>query len=140
MTEYEALKTALEATQIQCAEDGWTKRPDPPYIVYALDGQAAANVGDDDVKDTALSGTVDLFTLDNVPTLSWKVRNALRSSGVSWWLNSIQYEDDTRLHHIASAFEIYADPDDDKPVPEPELTPDPDEDEPEVETNGETDV
>lgn len=137
MTEYQALKAALAKTNIPFAEDGWTDRPNPPYGVYALDGQAAALIGDDDVDDTALSGTVDLYTLDNVPTLAWKIRTALRQSGVSWWLNSVQYEDDTRLHHLEYAFELYASPDDDEPAPEPEPTTT---DEPEVEANGENDV
>ena len=135
MTEYEALKAALAQTSIPFAEDGWTDRPNPPYGVYALDGQAAALLGDGDTRDMAVSGTVDLFTLGNAAELCWRVRSALRNSGVSWREESRQYEDDTRLHHIEWSFEAYMDPDDDEPEPEPEPEPDPEED-----TDGEDDV
>lgn len=115
MTEYEKLKAELEDTGIQFAEDGWTQMPTPPYGVYTLEGQAAALIGDDDTKDMAMSGSVDLFTLSDVPALCHIIRQALRRSGVSWQENSRQYEDDTRLHHIEWTFEVFMHPEDDEP-------------------------
>lgn len=119
MTEYESLKAALATTGIPFAEDGWTQRPTPPYGVYAIDSQAASLLGSGDTQDMAVSGTVDLFTLDNVAELSYRVRSALRDACVSWSVNSYQYEDDTRLHHVEWAFELYMDPDEDAPDEDP---------------------
>lgn len=110
MTEYEFLKASLEALDIPFAEDAWTQRPDPPYGVYALESSAGSLWGNGNMADQALSGSIDVFTLEDTRELRRTVENALNVCGISWAFNSHQYEDDTRLHHLEWIFEVYEAP------------------------------
>jgi hypothetical protein len=78
----------------------------PPYIVYAEDGQAAAKWSDNRMTHQKLMGTVDLYTanLDSEPLVD-KIQAALNEV-CFWRLNSIQYEDDTKLRHWEWVFEV----------------------------------
>ena len=136
MSEYDTLKAALAALDIPFAEDAWTQRPGPPYGVYALENAANAIWADGCMSEQALSGSIDVFALEDTLELRHTIERTLNACGISWAFNSHQYEDDTQLHHLEWVFEVYeaaeeeADPDDDQ---------DPDED-PEEDNDGEDDV
>ena len=148
MSEYDTLKTALAALDIPFAEDAWTQRPGPPYGVYALENATRAIWADDCMAGQALSGSIDVFSLEDTLELRHTIERTLNACGISWAFNSHQYEDDTRLHHLEWVFEAYeaaeeeADPDEDEDPEDPE---DPDETEdpedpdtdPEEENDGE---
>lgn len=114
MTEYDSLREALTACSIPFAEDAWTQRPTPPYGVYALENSASALWGSGSVSDQALSGSIDVFTLEDTRELRRQVENALNTCGISWAFNSHQYEDDTRLHHLEWIFEVYESPEEEE--------------------------
>jgi hypothetical protein len=73
---------------------------DAPYIVWAEDGETDALVADDRKISQAIGGTVDFYTfIENDPVFS-AIQAALNDAEISWSLNSVQYEDDTKLIHF----------------------------------------
>ena len=114
MTEYESLREALTACSIPFAEDAWTQRPTPPYGVYSIENAASTIWADDHIAGQAISGSIDVFTLEDTRELRRQVENALNMCGISWAFNSHQYEDDTRLHHLEWIFEVYEPPEEDE--------------------------
>lgn len=76
------------------------------YIVYAEDGQADSLWADGKMQEQAIQGTVDYFTRKEFDKNVKKIQKAFNDAGISWRLNSIQYEDDTRLTHYEWVWEI----------------------------------
>ena len=71
-----------------------------PYIVYAEDGQADAVWANGRMQAQAITGTVDYFTLANDDANCAKIQDALNDAGISFRLESVQYEPDTKkIHH-----------------------------------------
>lgn len=105
---YEQLLEKLKATGIPFEDGGWSVAPASDYGTAALDGSGAALWADDAMQEQAVSGTVHLFTRDAGRKQMQTVQAALNSAGVSWRLNSIQYEEGTRLTHHEWVFELEA--------------------------------
>ena len=104
---YDALIQLLEATGIPCAEGAWNRAPQTgSYIVYALDGQGESLWADDAQQQQAIQGSVDLFCRTAERAQFNAVQNALRASGLSWDLYSIQREPENRLIHYEWVFEM----------------------------------
>lgn len=99
----------LEATGIAFEPTAWATAPGTDYGAVALDGAGASVWADDRMQEQALEGTVDLFTRDEGHPQMKAVQAALDRSGVSWRLNSIQYEENTGLMHYEWVFELEAD-------------------------------
>lgn len=70
----------------------------PPYIVYAEDSYIDL-IADGIHTEHAVQGSVDLFTADEGDPLIGSIPQALEIAGVSYYLNSVQYEDETGLIH-----------------------------------------
>lgn len=99
------LKAALDSTEIPFTEAGWETRPDGDYGVYTLDSSAGSVRADNRTRVIALEGTVDLFTRSGGQEKILLVSNAINSvDGLSWYLNSVQYEQDSRLMHTEWVF------------------------------------
>lgn len=75
------------------------------YIVWAEDNQANSVWADGRMQEQAIEGTIDYFTTtENDPNVA-AIQSAL--NGVcSWRLNSVQYEDDTKLLHYEWTFQV----------------------------------
>ena len=98
------LVTALDATQLKFAHFGWSKAPAGDYGVYAEDGANDLNA-DDLHAEKAVQGTVDYFTRDDSGAPQATIEAALE--GVcAWYLNSVQFEEDTGYIHYEWVFEI----------------------------------
>lgn len=76
------------------------------YIVYAEDGQANSLWADGRMQEQAIQGTADYFTSEDFDPNVGRIQKVLNDYGVSWRLNSIQYEDDTQLTHYEWVWEI----------------------------------
>lgn len=99
------LKTALDTTGIPFAEAGWQNVPKGDYGVYTLDGSPGSIRADNRANAMALEGTIDLFTKTGGQEKLLLVTNAINTiDGLSWYLNSIQYEQDTRMMHTEWVF------------------------------------
>ncbi len=104
---FDDLVTALKATEIPFAEYAWDKRPKVNYGVVSIDGAGKHAAADNKVEHQALEGTVDLFTYDNDRTDVETIQSVLNDfEGCAWYLESTQYESDTRLIHWEWVFQL----------------------------------
>lgn len=104
---YNNLIALLQALGIPYAEGAWNRAPQTgDYLAYALDGQGDSLWGDDAQQQQAILGSVDLFCRSTDRTHFNAVQNALKASGVSWDLYSIQREPANRIIHYRWAFEL----------------------------------
>ena len=104
---YDAFVTLLKSTGIPLAEVAWSNAPQTgSYAVIALDDEASALWADDGQQQQAVQGTIDLFCRTSSRADFNTVQRALRETGVSWYLNSIQYENGGRLVHYEWVFEL----------------------------------
>lgn len=106
---FNELVTALKATGIPFAEYAWDVRPKVNYGTIAIDGAGQHSHADNHTIDQAIEGTVDLFTYDNDRSVIDLVQNVLDTfDGCAWYLESVQYESDTRLIHWEWVFQLEA--------------------------------
>ena len=80
------------------ADYAWSHAPADNYGVIAIDGQNALRAGDITAEKVP-EGTIDWFTRSPASTVPGEVESLLDRLGASWYLNSVQYEDDTGLIH-----------------------------------------
>lgn len=96
MTWYEQIIAAhLSVTdQVSHAERMKSNR----YFVWLEDG--AQDLGADDVHaEKAVQGTTDLFTKIEFDPWAEELGEAFDKAGILWYLNSIQYEEETGFFH-----------------------------------------
>ena len=76
------------------------------YIVWAEDNQVDSVWADGMMQEQAIEGTIDYYTkTENDPNVQ-KIQDALNNGGISWRLNSVQYEDDTKFIHYEWTFSV----------------------------------
>lgn len=104
---YDELVAALQLTGIPFAEYAWDTRPDGAFGVIAIDGEADSLQADDHMVNQAPQGTVDLYTPDSDRDRMALIQETLNGfDGCAWYLNSVQYEDETRLLHWEWVFSL----------------------------------
>lgn len=78
-----------------------------PYIVWAEDGEGDTVHADGQKVERALTGTIDYFTKTENDPVVQQIEDALDSDdGISWYLNSVQYEQDTGYIHFEWVWEV----------------------------------
>lgn len=102
----EELFLALQATGYAFAHYAWSKAPDGDYGTYS------ENRGDDLTADNkhiekGTEGFISYFTRDDSGTPRVMIETALSNLGIPWYLNSIQYENDTGYIHYEWWFGVY---------------------------------
>ena len=101
----ERLQAALAALTDRCWHYAAGPNAVPPYLVWAEDGDndlAADNIH----GERCYTGTVDLYSKADPEPLLEAVPEALEGIGASWYLNSVQYEEDTGLTHWEWVWEV----------------------------------
>ena len=99
------LVTALTNTGLSFAHFGWSHAPAGDYGVYAEDG--ANDLEANNVHlERVIEGTVDYFTRDDSGTPKATIEAALNSCGAAWYLNSIQFENDTGYIHLEWVWQV----------------------------------
>lgn len=68
------------------------------YFVWQEDGSNGI-VGDDRHVEGAVTGTTDLFTKREFDPWKEEFEESMDSVGMAWYLNSVQYEEDTGFIH-----------------------------------------
>lgn len=102
----ERLETALKETGLPFAHFGWSKAPDGDYGVFAEDGSNDLSAGNSHAE-TTVEGTVDYFTRDDSGAPQRAIQDALEGvEGLAWYLNSVQFEDDTGYIHYEWVFQL----------------------------------
>ncbi len=105
MDRLEIIKTALLTVTENVGHYKALKKTDK-YIVWAEDSQGRALWADEQMQEQSIQGTIDYFTkMENDPNVE-KIQTALKDSYVSFSLNSIQYEEDTKFIHYEWIFEV----------------------------------
>ena len=117
----DTLKDALNATGYSFAHFGWSHAPTGDYGVYAEDGANDLEANDKHAEK-AIEGTVDYFTRNDSGAPQIVIEAAFETvPGLSWYLNSVQFEQNTGYIHYEWIFQLTEDP----PAPEPAPTPTP---------------
>ena len=75
------------------------------YFVWQEDGGNDLPANDRHVE-YAVTGTVDLFSKTEFDPWSDAVRDAFNNAGIVWYLNSVQFEEDTGFWHWEWVFEV----------------------------------
>jgi len=114
-SEYEAFVAALKLTSTPVAEYGWKTRPEGAYYVVQLDFESGSMSADGVKQDRSWEGSLDLYypKLTDGDELIEQTEELLTEFfGVSWSLNSTQYEQPTGLFHMEWVFEAMNDAED----------------------------
>ena len=99
------IENALKAVTSSTSHYSARNKPDK-YIVWAEDGQAGSLWADGKMQEQVLTGTVDYFTrTENDPNFE-AIQAALNDLEISWRLESIQYEDETKYIHYEWVWEM----------------------------------
>lgn len=76
-----------------------------PYLVWAEDERVDLIAGNSH-SEKAVQGTIDYFTKTEFDSNVDTIESKLESLGISWFLNSVQYEEETGLIHYEWVFTI----------------------------------
>lgn len=110
MPSLDIIKNALLTVGVPVNHYSAVKKPDK-YIVWTEDGQADSGHGDNRMITQVITGTVDYFTrMEDDPNF-FAIQSALNGVDIAWRLNSIQFEDDTKLVHYEWVWELVILPD-----------------------------
>lgn len=75
------------------------------YFVWQEDG--ANDLGANNVHaERAVTGTTDLFTKQEFDPWGEALEESFDAAGVAWYVNSIQYEEDTGFWHYEWVWEV----------------------------------
>ena len=77
------------------------------YFVWQEDGANDLRA-DGQHAERAVQGTTDLFTKQEFDPWVEELGTSLSSHGIAWYLNSIQYEEDTGFWHYEWVWEVLA--------------------------------
>lgn len=101
MTTLENLKAICEAKSgAAFSLFAWQQNPEAEaWGVITLDGQAAAVWGDGAMQEQGLEGSAHLFVRNLTTGAPQGVQEALAEAGLSWRLDDVIYEPDSRILH-----------------------------------------
>ena len=75
------------------------------YFVWQEDGENILSANDRR-KETAVSGTTDLFTKIELDPWKAEIEAAFDFYGIVWALNSVQYEEETEFIHYEWTWQV----------------------------------
>lgn len=101
----ETLRAALAALTDRVYHYVAAPNTTPPYIVWSEDGDNDLLAGNVHVE-RCITGTVDLYTRTDSDPLFTAIPEALEGLGASYYLNSVQYEEETGLVHYEWVWEV----------------------------------
>lgn len=76
------------------------------YIVWAEDSEGSSVEGDDQKINQSIQGTIDYYTKQDMDENIDKIQAALTAACISFYLNSVQYEDETEYIHYEWVWEV----------------------------------
>lgn len=77
------------------------------YIVWAEDGAVVEYNADNKVQEQVIQGTIDYFTKIEFDPVFDEIQDKLnQAEWLTWRLNSIQHEEDTKYIHYEWIFEV----------------------------------
>ena len=76
------------------------------YIVWAEDSESSSLNADNKKEIQAIQGTIDYFTKKDNDTVVNEIQEALKAEKGSFYLNSVQYEEETGYIHYEWVWEV----------------------------------
>lgn len=76
------------------------------YIVWMEDGEGSSLHLDNNKNMQTITGTIDFFTKEEYSPVIDSIQKELEKAGISYVLNSVQYEETTQFIHYEWRFEI----------------------------------
>ena len=76
------------------------------YIVWAEDGSGAQLAGDNHALNEAVSGLIHYYTRTESDETVDKIVAALKAARISFRLQAVQYEEETKYIHYTWEFEV----------------------------------
>lgn len=106
MTLMDELKAALVETGYKFAHFAWSAAPVGDYGTY---GEDSGNdlVADGMHVESGIDGYINYFTRDDTGEPKQVIEAALNGLRIPWYLNSVQYENDTGYIHYEWSFSCY---------------------------------
>lgn len=100
------LKRALDGTGLPFAHHAWAtdSMRQHDHGVYAEDADNSL-FANGKHAERVIQGSIDYFTRDDSGAAKTTIEAALDSINIAWYLQSIQYEDDTGFIHYEWIFE-----------------------------------
>ena len=98
-----ALLTVIDAAKLYHLE---ALKAEYPYCIWAEDGGGEQLNGDNYMLHQSVQGTIDYYTRDEYDPVVDDIQAALNAARISFYLNSVQYEDDTKATHWEWVFEV----------------------------------
>lgn len=102
----ETIRTTLAGLSDRCYHYTAPANVKAPYIVWAEDSEHNLYGDCGRVLETAITGTVDLYTRREDEPLMVQIPEELNRGGTVHYLNSVQYEEDAGLIHYEWVFEV----------------------------------
>ena len=100
------IKTALTQTGLQFAHYAWSEAPSGDYGTWAED--SGNDFGCDCVHgERGTECWVNYFTRDDSATPRTTIEAAFNTLQVPWYLNTVQYENDTGYIHYEWSVSLY---------------------------------
>ena len=78
----------------------------PPWVVWQESDEAESHYTNNRKDLQQVYGTIDCYTQTEYDPLLDEIQDALNAAGVGFRLNSVQYEDETRLIHYEWEFAV----------------------------------
>lgn len=100
------LVTALSGTNYPFAHHAWASAPNGTYGVYAEESSHGF-YADSKMQGQAITCTVDVFTKDDSETIRSTVQTALNTLDMPWYLDAIDFEEDTGYIHYTWVVDLY---------------------------------
>lgn len=76
------------------------------YIVWAEDSEGSSVEGDDKKINQSIQGTIDYFTKEDGDPMVDQIQEALTAACISFYLGSVQPEEETGLIHYEWIWEV----------------------------------
>ena len=86
----------------------WERLKSDRYFVWQEDGRNDL-IADGVHVEGAVTGTTDLYTKQEFDPWVEELQTAMDAQGISWYLNSVQYEEDTGVTHYEWVWEVLSD-------------------------------
>lgn len=78
----------------------WRPVKTVPCLIWAEDGEDDSFHSDNHKSEQRIVGTIDLFTKTEFDPIADQVQETLDDLGLTWTLESVQYEEETNLIHM----------------------------------------
>lgn len=75
-------------------------------IIWMEDAEETSFEADNIKQEQKIHGTIDYFTQTEFDVVCDNIQTALNTAGIGFRLNSVQYEDDTKLIHYEWIFRV----------------------------------